>query len=130
MCEINNQDEVFEKELKESYESPIRIIVSEMRTQMEGQILKAVKDVGVVVDKEELLKALEYDRDQYSRGYEQGREVAIAEVRHIIHEIYMGNLYCIEDECGHEDGRRECDDCLYSIIEKNLERLKEQKHDD
>lgn len=32
-------------------------------------IMKAVREVGVIVDKEELLKALQYDRLQYRKGY-------------------------------------------------------------
>lgn len=40
-----------------------------MRNQIEGEIYKAVMDVGVNVDKEELLKALQYDREQYQKGY-------------------------------------------------------------
>lgn len=54
------------------YKSPIHIIYGQMKTQMEGTILKAVQNVGVNVDKEELLLALEYDRKQYLMGYEDG----------------------------------------------------------
>lgn len=55
------------------YESPIHIIYGQMQTQLEGDILKAVLSYGINVDKEELLKALQYDRDQYEKGYEDGR---------------------------------------------------------
>lgn len=51
------------------YQSPINLIVDQMRTQMEDEIFKAVQNVGVYVDKDELLKALQYDRDQYQKGY-------------------------------------------------------------
>jgi len=51
------------------YQSPIEMIQGEMRMHMDGEILKAVRDVGVNVDKDELLKALAYDRDQYNKGY-------------------------------------------------------------
>lgn len=51
------------------YQSPIEMIQGEMRMYMDGEILKAVQDVGVNVDKDELLKALAYDRDQYNKGY-------------------------------------------------------------
>lgn len=54
------------------YESPIGIIYGEMQTQIENDVLKAVQRVGVNVNKEELLKALQYDREQYSKGYEDG----------------------------------------------------------
>ena len=51
------------------YESPIDVIHGEMQMQLEGEILRAVQNVGVSVNKEELLKALAYDRNQYEKGY-------------------------------------------------------------
>ena len=51
------------------YESPIKIITGKMQTQIDGDIYKAVQNVGINVDREELLKALEYDRGQYEKGY-------------------------------------------------------------
>lgn len=41
---------------------------------MDGEILKAVQNVGVDVSKDELIKALKYDRGQYQKGYEDGKE--------------------------------------------------------
>ena len=55
------------------YEAPINAIVSELETKMEDDCLKAVKSYGFEIDKEELAKALKYDRGQYERGYKQGR---------------------------------------------------------
>ena len=52
-----------------SYQSPIEIFQTQMRTQIEGEIYKAVMKVSVNVDKDELLKALQYDRGQYQKGY-------------------------------------------------------------
>lgn len=54
------------------YESPVEIIQTQMQMQMDGEILKAVQGVGIDVNKEELLKALAYDREQYSKGYKDG----------------------------------------------------------
>ena len=51
------------------YKSPIEIVMGEMRTQYENEIFRAIQDVDVNVDKEELIKALEYDRGQYEKGY-------------------------------------------------------------
>lgn len=51
------------------YESPIKIIQGQIQTQMEGKVLKAVQQIGINVDKESLLQALKYDRNQYSKGY-------------------------------------------------------------
>ena len=51
------------------YQSPIELIQSEMKMRVDDGIVKAVQEVGVNVDKGELLKALAYDRDQYNKGY-------------------------------------------------------------
>ena len=51
------------------YESPIKIAMTQTRNQLEDGILKAVRDVGIYVDKERLLRALQYDSDQYYKGY-------------------------------------------------------------
>lgn len=58
------------------YESPIDVIHCEMQMQLEGEIFKAVQKVGVHVDKEELIKALAYDRNQYEKGYADGYDKA------------------------------------------------------
>lgn len=54
------------------YNSPIEMIIGNMRMQQDGEIYRAVQTIGVKVDKEELLKALQYDRGQYEKGYEDG----------------------------------------------------------
>jgi hypothetical protein len=43
-----------------------------MRTQFEDNVFKAIQDYGIVVDKEELIKALQYDRGQYEKGFADG----------------------------------------------------------
>lgn len=55
------------------YKSPIDIIYGQMETQLEGTIMRAVQNVHVNVDKGELLKALQYDRGQYEKGYADGK---------------------------------------------------------
>ena len=52
-----------------NYQSPVDLIISEMNLRLDGEILKAVQNVGVNVDRDELIKALRYDRDQYKKGY-------------------------------------------------------------
>lgn len=54
------------------YESPITQILREMQTEYENGVLKAVQSVGFHVNKEELTKALLYDRGQYDKGYAAG----------------------------------------------------------
>ena len=58
------------------YESPIRIIQKQFEKSVENEIFKAVCNVGVDVDKEELIRALQYDRDQYNRGFKDGLEAS------------------------------------------------------
>ncbi len=59
-----------------TYESPIKVIQEQLTLKMEDDILKAIQKYNIEVDKEELLKALAYDRDQYMKGYEEGRASA------------------------------------------------------
>ena len=59
------------------YESPITKIVGEIQSQMivseEGEMLTHVRQsIGYNIDKDELLKALQYDRNQYEQGYKDG----------------------------------------------------------
>lgn len=56
------------------YESPITQIVSDISSQMiqnqENQLMYEVRQkMGWDIDKDELIKALQYDRDQYNKGY-------------------------------------------------------------
>lgn len=57
------------------YKSPIELTYDELQTQIEREnenfIMNAIRKVGVNVDKNELIKALQYDRNQYKKGYTQ-----------------------------------------------------------
>lgn len=59
------------------YESPIILYMTDIQTQIikqqEEQIVKAVQSVAVGVDHDELFRALKYDRDQYNKGYQDGK---------------------------------------------------------
>ena len=60
------------------YESPIFVrqktesIVRKFREEIDDYIYESVVKVGVDVNKEELIRALRYDRDQYDHGYSDG----------------------------------------------------------
>jgi hypothetical protein len=58
------------------YKSPINIISSpvhiDMVEEQEKTILKAIQNVKVDVDRDELIKALQYDRNQYEKGKVDG----------------------------------------------------------
>lgn len=65
-----------EQKNREGYNSPITIAVREyvsaFNEAVESEIIRAVNNVAVYVDKEELVKALNYDRNQYNKGYDIG----------------------------------------------------------
>lgn len=57
------------------YESPVDIITKQMNIQMDDQIMNAIQEVGIIVYKDELIKAINYDRDQYNKGFKDGTEL-------------------------------------------------------
>ena len=66
------------------YNSPIEMSYSfsdsfaqRFSEDMDKLVLTACFDVGVKLDKAELIKALEYDRDQYEKGYRDGKKDAV-----------------------------------------------------
>lgn len=91
------------------YKSPIDIIMSEIKfdiaKQQEENIVKAVQEYGIDIDYDELIKALNYDRNQYNKGYEDGykdgviknKEKAINKLKEIPSHYDDGNIrYGIE----------------------------------
>lgn len=64
------------------YKSPIEIIQGELHTEMDGAIMKAIQQVGISVNKSELLYALAYDRSQYQLGFIDGKRKAMEELVH------------------------------------------------
>lgn len=75
------------------YKSPIDLMVDDMVTQMhqkeEQTIFEAVRNCGVSVDKEELIKALEYDRNQYSKGYKDGVNEILDKIKAEIEQTFL-----------------------------------------
>lgn len=61
------------------YKSPIEItfgpmkMVEKQNDEIEKYVYEYMQEIGVNVDREELLKALRYDRDQYEKGYADGK---------------------------------------------------------
>lgn len=74
------------------YESPIKVIIddicSDAKKKEEDYIMECVHKIGVDVDKDELVKALQYDRQQYDKGYEDG----FKDFKTVI-EIVFSNMY-------------------------------------
>ena len=104
------------------YESPIKVIQGELETQLEGEILKAVHRVGVTVYRDELIRALRYDREQYQKGFDDAREDAVVvtqckDCEHLVNATVNGNGFLIcdisdmetapDDFCSHGERREE-----------------------
>lgn len=82
-----------------SYQSPIEVIQTQMRNQIEGEIYKAVMNVGVNVDKEELLKALKYDREQYQKGYkDRDDQIVRCEDCKWYHQAFANEGRCVNHD--------------------------------
>ena len=68
-----------------TYESPISThiqrTVRELSFQLDKAVLKEVLKCNICVDRNELIKALKYDREQYEKGYADGRADADFVVR-------------------------------------------------
>ena len=70
------------------YKTPVEIIyervdrvVKDAQEILDDHIMKEILRVGVVVDKDELIRAMHYDRRQYEKGYQDGKDAAIAEYK-------------------------------------------------
>jgi flagellar biosynthesis/type III secretory pathway protein FliH len=91
-----------------NYESPITRIqnqlLSEMRKNEEDQLMCEVRQaIGYSIDKSELIKALNYDRDQYEKGYQDGKSAGYQQAeneRRKGHWVDVGSLSCMCSECG------------------------------
>ena len=107
-----------------NWESPITKIYGDIHNEIvrqdeENCTFAIEQAIGYRVDKEELIKALQYDRNQYDKGYNDGRkEVFVEELQKIKAEI---------EEMEYDDF-----DCnlvlpawkVYDIIDNYIEELK------
>ena len=62
------------------YKSPIKVFTDELSLYYDNNIVEAVQRYDINVDKDELLKALRYDRQQYDKGFADGKIAAIDEI--------------------------------------------------
>lgn len=85
--------------MSKNYESTISIFeqtpMMDMCDTMDGLIISAVRRVGIDVNKEELVKALAYDRGQYEKGYEDAlKEHGIIYCKDCVHNIEPEFGFC------------------------------------
>lgn len=94
------------------YQSPINVIMGQMSMAYENGIWQAIQKVGMNIDQSELLKALQYDRGQYQKGYTD-RDSEIVRCKDCKHykTIYCTcDGCCISDDWFCADGERNDDD--------------------
>ena len=73
------------------YESPVEITFDQTSyTSLENEVFNVIQKAAVGVDREELMRALKYDRDQYKKGYADGRADAIREIMTWIQSCPVG----------------------------------------
>ena len=53
-----------EEDLFGEYQSPITMIASQVETKIENDVMSVIQNYDIQVDKDELIKALNYDREQ------------------------------------------------------------------
>ena len=96
------------------YESPIDLVYSNVYKQVAEQfdenILRAIVKTGVKVDKEELIKALSYDRNQYNKGYKDGMKEFAKLVLIEIQEAIFANDKVIQARVEKRNANRYEDD--------------------
>lgn len=71
------------------YESPITMIVGEMEAKMESDTMSVIQRYGIDVNKEELIKALDYDRKQYEKGYQNGYAAGYEKAKEDIANMFL-----------------------------------------
>lgn len=75
----DDNPDLFEAEW-DNYESPINVIMSDVYTQLEVNlekgVMSAIGNLGVDINKDELIRALQYDRGQYVMGFQDGWRAA------------------------------------------------------
>lgn len=97
------------------YQSPITLIFQTMEAEaakrakkLDEDIYEAILHYGVVVDKEELIRALAYDRDQYAlgfaNGFDKGKESAVVHAHW--NQIANGFMVCSHCEEPVEENRK------------------------
>lgn len=63
------------------YKSPVEIFISDIKHQMDEKLEEACYTAVIEyfpnVDKDELIRALRYDRQQYEQGYADGKRDAV-----------------------------------------------------
>lgn len=106
------------------YESPIEIMMHDIQEQIieqrENSIMCQIKEqMGINIDKDELMKALCYDRDQYHKGIEDAKQTLcrVCRFRRFMDISTDLHVFDIRPVCGNPDISEEATICNYQCID-------------
>ena len=112
------------------YKAPIETITDQIRLEHENGIVRAVQNVGFNVDKLELQRALQYDRGQYDKGFQDGKAYVVDQVRQYLlavieawHQMDDDRKYRLEIMQVYNHIRKELDDLEAFAANPVLEHL-------
>ena len=101
---FRNPEDIGNSDLK-GYESPITMFVQDSITEsikkQEDQLIYSLSQtIGYQIDKEQLVRALRYDRDQYKKGYSDAKKEILEKIYNTFNGIqcYDGTGYDIYSE--------------------------------
>lgn len=81
------------EDISMAYISPIELtlkrISEELIEKQEGQVMQAIYEQGITVNKEELIKALAYDRHQYEQGFRDGQKSIKEALKKEFEELHL-----------------------------------------
>lgn len=101
-----------------NYKSPIGVIMEDIAQQMavefDNNVVKAVQKYAIDVDKEELFRALAYDRNQYNKGFEDGFKAG-QKTRWVTSAPKEEGWYTVTFK-----GGRQVDRCYYGWLHNHL----------
>lgn len=100
-----------------SYKSPINIIESvsnQIKVELDNKIYEAVIKCDIDVDRQELIKALEYDRNQYQQGFKDAQKFYDKALDILAEKCECQSCWCkdckvrcTDEEC-YDDWKKEC----------------------
>lgn len=74
---------------EKEYKPVVEIMSDGFRSQIEGDVFRIIHSYGINVDKGELIKALQYDRQQYEKGFIDGCRGSVADIKaEVAREIF------------------------------------------
>ena len=97
----------------DKYKGPVELLIldtvqqaveqaaREFDAQAEMVVMGAIRKLGVLVDKEELIRALRYDRDQYAIGFRDGVAIVRTDWTDVREELpKKPNKYIVQSKTG------------------------------